>query len=378
MTNENSESNLSAGYQCIGCGAAIQTEKPEEIGYLPASALKKGMEKGQFYCQRCFRLRHYNELEDISISDDLFLERLSSIADEDAFVIKLIDIFDVEGSIISGLSRFIGNQPFVVVANKVDLLPQSVNKNRTLHWVKKLLHQYSLKPEDVLLISANQPDSLEPLIKIIEREVKNKDIYIVGVTNVGKSTLINQLIHHYGGEREVITTSNHPGTTLDLIQIPLTEDTALIDTPGIIRRNQLAHYLDRSAVRQLLPQKTIKPRTFQVQPGQTFFIGGVARIDFLQGEKSALTFYVSNDAYIHRTKLAGADDFYLQHRGELLSPPSKEHLERLPDLVARDITLEKDEDIAMSGLGWITSNQPIQLRVWLPKGVQLSIREAII
>ncbi len=378
MINEKKEENLNESYQCIGCGAVIQSENPEEVGYLPASALKKGVEKGQFYCQRCFRLRHYNELQDVSISDDVFLDRLNSIADQNAFVINLIDIFDVEGSIITGLNRFIGNQPFIVVANKLDLLPKSVKRNRILHWVKTTLYQFDLKPEEVLLISANNPDSMEELIKIIEREVKSRDIYIVGVTNVGKSTLINQLIQHYGGQREVITTSNHPGTTLDLIQIPFTEETALIDTPGIIRRNQLAHYLDRSAVRQLLPHKTIKPRTFQVNPDQTFFIGAAARIDFVRGEKSALTFYLSNDAPIHRTKLEGADEFYQKHRGNLLSPPAEEHLEKLPELTPRDIKLEKDQDIAMSGLGWVTANQSVQLRVWLPKGVQLNIRDAII
>ena len=58
-------------YQCIGCGATIQTEQEEAIGYLPNSALQKGIEKGEFYCQRCFRLRNYNELQDVAIDDDV-------------------------------------------------------------------------------------------------------------------------------------------------------------------------------------------------------------------------------------------------------------------------------------------------------------------
>ena len=46
---------------CIGCGAPIQTENKEGLGYTPQSALEKGLETGEVYCQRCFRLRHYNE-----------------------------------------------------------------------------------------------------------------------------------------------------------------------------------------------------------------------------------------------------------------------------------------------------------------------------
>ena len=47
--------------------------------------------------------------------------------------------------------------------------------------------------------------------------------YIVGTTNVGKSTLINKLIEQSVGEKDVVTTSRFPGTTLDLIDIPLDE-----------------------------------------------------------------------------------------------------------------------------------------------------------
>lgn len=49
-------------YFCMGCGAKIQTENHEEIGYTPTSVLTKMLEKEEpVYCQRCFRLRNYNE-----------------------------------------------------------------------------------------------------------------------------------------------------------------------------------------------------------------------------------------------------------------------------------------------------------------------------
>ena len=57
--------------KCIGCGATIQTENPKEIGYTPASSIAK-MENEIIYCQRCFKLKHYNEVQDVSLtSDDL-------------------------------------------------------------------------------------------------------------------------------------------------------------------------------------------------------------------------------------------------------------------------------------------------------------------
>ncbi|XJS11734.1 ribosome biogenesis GTPase YqeH [Aerococcaceae bacterium WGS1372] len=367
-------------YQCIGCGATIQTTNPDEVGYLPQSALNKGLEKGEFYCQRCFRLRHYNELQDLDISDDVFLNKLSEIAHDDAFVVLVVDIFDVEGSIISGLHRFIGNQKFIVAANKFDLLPKVTRHSKVKDWVRQTVNRHGLYPEEVILTHGNKESGILDLAKVIEKEIQRNNVYIVGVTNVGKSTLINQLIRHYGGEKEVITTSNHPGTTLDLIQIPLTDKHAIIDTPGIIRRTQLAHYLSREDIRKVLPQKEIKPKTFQLNEGQTIFLGGLARVDLIKSEasKSAVTFYVSNDLYLHRTKTDNADVLYEQHIGELLSPPNKEGNEHLPKLTQETYHLNGDEDISISGLGWFTTNSKVEINLHYIEDINVAKRQSII
>ena len=365
-------------FQCIGCGAVIQTEEPKEIGYLPKTAFEKGLEKGEFYCQRCFRLRHYNELQDLDISDDVFLDRLNEISQDNAFVIHVIDIFDIEGSIIAGLERFISNQPYIVVANKIDLLPKSVKTKRIRHWLTIQLNSMGLYPEDVLLLSATKRKTLEELTQIIEREIQNSNVYIVGVTNVGKSTLINQLIEYYGGESNIITTSNFPGTTLDMIEIPLTDDHSIIDTPGIIRKSQAAHLLNRKSMQQILPTKPIKPRTFQLNSGQAMFFGGMAYFDFIDGDKSAFTFYVNNDLYLHRTKSEKAAEVYAEHKGDLLSPPTAEEAADYPELVSVDVQLNANEDLVISSLGWVTVNKPVKLRLYYPKGIHYSIRKSMI
>ncbi|UUX34197.1 ribosome biogenesis GTPase YqeH [Fundicoccus culcitae] len=364
--------------QCVGCGSIIQTTDPEQAGYLPASALEKSLEKGTLYCQRCFKLRHYNQLQDLTISDDVFLDKLSEIAEDKAFVICMIDIFDVEGSLIHGLPRFIGNQPFIVFVNKMDLLPKSTNQKRVKQWIQRLLKDNGLYPNDIILGSASKNNTLADLREIIEKEARNSNIYIVGVTNVGKSTLINHLIEYYGGDKEVITTSNHPGTTLDMIKVPVNDKYAIIDTPGVIHRTQLTLHLNREELKMVLPNKMIKPTTFQLNPDQTIFIGGIGRVDFIKGEKTSFTFYVSNNLYLHRTKTERATTFYDDHIGELLQPPFKENLESFGDLSARTIKLSANQDIAISGLGWFTVNHDVEVVLWIPKGVGVSIRDSII
>ena len=69
---------------CIGCGATIQTTDKNGLGFTPQSALEKGLETGEVYCQRCFRLRHYNEITDVQLTDDDFLKLLHEVGDSDA------------------------------------------------------------------------------------------------------------------------------------------------------------------------------------------------------------------------------------------------------------------------------------------------------
>ena len=46
---------LKTHYFCMGCGATIQTENHEEIGYTPTSVLTKMLEKEEpVYCSTLF------------------------------------------------------------------------------------------------------------------------------------------------------------------------------------------------------------------------------------------------------------------------------------------------------------------------------------
>jgi len=219
---------------CIGCGAQIQTEDKEKAGFTPASSIKKAEETGELYCQRCFRLRHYNEIVDVHITDDEFLKLLHEVGDSDALVVNVVDIFDFNGSIIPGLSRFVSGNDVLLVGNKKDILPKSVKDGKVTQWLTERAHEEGMRPVDVMLTSAQNHHAIKELIQRIENLRKGRDVYVVGVTNVGKSTLINAIIKEITGDKDVITTSRFPGTTLDKIEIPLDDGSYIFDTPGII------------------------------------------------------------------------------------------------------------------------------------------------
>ena len=366
---------LDDGLRCIGCGALMQVDDPEKSGYLPMSALKKAIDSDELFCQRCFRLRHYNEIQPVELTDDDFARLLHQISDTKALSVYVIDVFDVTGSEIAGLPRFVGqDNPILVVANKVDLLPKLLNKNRLKQWLQAELKAQGIKAADIFLTSATRPQNLDELLATIDDLRAGRDVFVVGVTNVGKSTLINQIIKASTGVQDLITTSRFPGTTLDRIEIPLADGKQLIDTPGIIKRDQIAHVLRDKDLKFALPKNEIKPRTYQLNAAQTLFIGGLARFDFEAGTRAAMTAYFENNLNLHRTKLAGADAFYDKHAGQLLTPAPQ----ITTPLVKHTFNTSEKSDIVFAGLGWISVPAGVQVSGWAPQGVSVLIRKAMI
>ncbi|GAA0457303.1 ribosome biogenesis GTPase YqeH [Alkalibacillus silvisoli] len=363
---------------CQGCGVLIQTHSESEIGYAPPSAL----EREDVICKRCFRLKNYNEVQDVDLTEDDFLSMLHEIGDKDGLVVNIVDLFDVHGSFVRGLNRLVGNNEVVIVGNKVDLLPQSINLNKVKNWLKRVAKEFGLKVKDVYLVSSVKGTNMEETAFELERLRKGKDVFVVGCTNVGKSTFINFLINRSIEQEQVITTSYFPGTTLGFIDIPLDDESSMIDTPGIINDHQMAHYLSKKDLKTVTPKKEVKPKVFQLEKDQTLFMGGLARLDIDKVDyQKGFICYFSNDINIHRTKTDKADLLYDQHLGELLSPPTDETIETISELEGQTFQLDshQKQDIVFSGLGWITVPKgQTTVTAYAPKGVRVLVRDAII
>lgn len=367
-----------AATHCAGCGIKLQTEDKEKPGFTPKSALSRDL----VICQRCFRIKHYNEVAPVAMGDDDFLRILDGIGATNSLVVMVVDIFDFQGSWLRGLPRFVGNNPILLVGNKVDLLPKNINLNRLRNWIQHEAKERGLRPVDVVLVSAQKGEGIDELLSRIGQLRKGKDVYIVGVTNVGKSTLINRILHDYGAVDMEITTSPFPGTTLDKIEIPLEDGRFIYDTPGIINRDQIGHMVTPADLRKLTPTSRINPKVFQLNEGQTLFLGGLVRVDFVRGEHQPFVVYVANNLYIHRTKLENADEVLAKHHGELLSPPTGEATMQLPPLTRHTLKIPPNgtTDIVISGLGWVSvqGKHAAYVDVHAPKGVSVGIRKGLI
>lgn len=362
--------------RCIGCGSIIQSNEKTAPGFVPQSKMENADE--QVVCRRCFRLKNYNELTPLSITKDDYFNIISQIGNKDVLIVKIIDIFDIEGSLIPQISKLTNHNDLIVLANKVDLLPKSVKENKLLHHLTKIMSDNNLKPLEMHIMSAAKYKNIDVIMESIIKHAGKRDIYIVGATNVGKSTFINSLLKAYADtKKDVITVSSNAGTTLDLIKIPL-DNNYIIDTPGLINENQVSHFLSQKGTKMIMPRKEVKPKSFQLNSGQSLFFGGVARMDFVRGDKTSFICYVSEFIKIHRTKLENADELFEKHVGTLFTPPYEGDQEIV--LVPHKFIIndKMKMDIVLPGLGFISVRGNVTIKVYTKENTVPYVRGALI
>ena len=166
-----------------------------------------------------------------------------------------------------------------------------------------------------------------------------------------------------------------------MIEIPLDRATSIYDTPGIILDYDIAHYLDAKSLKLVMPKKEIKARVFQLNAEQSLFFGGMARMDFVKGERQSFTLYASNLVEIHRTKLSNADALFEKHLGQMLKPPFEDNISIFGKQVRKSFKIDnRKTDIVISGLGWITVNSDsgCEIDILVPDEIEVFVRESII
>nr|CAD2195043.1 unnamed protein product [Meloidogyne enterolobii] len=241
--------------KCESCGAQFHCHNSSLPGFVPLelfNEIKKNSKKIPFYqktgytCRRCFLLKEYNFLLNVNVCEldyNAMMGHLKLV--QEALILLIVDLTDLHSSIHRDLPRIIGpKKPLIVVGNKVDLLPPDTRTGYLRHYqrcLKNAISEAGISQEfnilKYMLISAKTGFGIEEMITNIyqnwigPRGVLRGDIYVIGSTNAGKSTLFNTLIQsdlckvRAMDLVERVTTSIWPGTTLSLLKFPLMNPT---------------------------------------------------------------------------------------------------------------------------------------------------------
>ncbi|MDD6403885.1 MAG: 50S ribosome-binding GTPase [Mollicutes bacterium] len=331
--------------RCSGCGVLLQDQNLLQEGY--TTSLENDV------CQRCFRMKNYGEYQVVTKSNDEYLKILKSVGETKDLVLYITDLLNLEEN-IEEIRNIIPNK-MILVLNKKDVLPKSVKDEKLINYLK----EKNIEFEEVIVVSVNKNINIDYLLKRIKYYQTSKNVYVVGHTNAGKSSLINKLISNYSDNTQELTMSPLPSTTLNLVKIDINDYLTLIDTPGLVDNGSILNRVDASMVKKISPKKEIKPRTYQLRKNQSIIIEDLIRIDYVEGEKNSFTLFVSNDLKVKRLLNLFNND-------------------ELKDKNKLTYEVKYDEDLVINGLGFVKIVNKGVIDVYIDKDIDTFMRKSLI
>lgn len=318
--------------KCHGCGISLQTEDETKMGYVPQEKKNEGL------CQRCFKIRHYNQMSEGNVKTNQ--EIIESINKDETFVFFLVDLLNINEEMLESYHSLKSSK--CLVLTKTDYWPKSLKKEKIAAWLKRTM---SIQ-EEILFISTKRKESYKTLLHLLKKK-KKKQAYLVGYTNVGKSTLINAL-----KEENTVTTSTYPNTTLNFIKIKI-EEITLIDTPGLQYKNRLVKNL--KLYKKINPQKELKPLTYQLKKGASLLIEELIRIEN-KSEKANVTLYLSNELKV--TKIYQKNN-------------------TLKEAFKKSEKVKKNEDLVLNAIGFINFKTETDIIIYSKEEKGIAKRESM-
>lgn len=235
-------------------------------------------------CKRCHGLQNFGKVDNSlrpgwtdepTMSQEQFRELLRPISEKPAVIVALVDLFDFGGSVLRELDGIAGENPVILAANKMDLLPSKMGKQRAENWVRRELEYMGVKSlanigGAVRLISCKTGAGVKEMLEKARglADEIDGDVYVVGAANAGKSTLINHVLGRNeenivgkirAGNRNAfkgaLTTSPLPGTTLKFIKIDIGDGRSMYDTPGLLVPGTFTQLLTPEELKVVCPKK---------------------------------------------------------------------------------------------------------------------------
>lgn len=310
--------------KCIGCGITLQWEDEKELGYIKKEKINEAK-----YCQRCFRLMHYNDMNysELPINQKTILKNVN---DKKYLVFFLVDLFNLNKEVINTFCSI--KNPKCLVISKTDLLPKSFNFEKIKLWLNKT---YNIK-DNIIFLNSLKKFNINKIFKVMD-DYNTKKCFMMGYTNSGKSTLLNTIT----GSSNKITTSMLPNTTLNFINIYY-DEYVFIDTPGFNLDNKIYENDDFEFIKKINNSKFIKPGVYQMQKNSSILIENKIRIKNL-GNDNSFIFYMSNNIELNKVY---------------------ENNDRLEEYELKTYHVKDNTDIVIKGLGFINIKKACDVNIY--------------
>ena len=211
------------------------------------------------------------------------LKELSNLID---ICYEVIDSRCPISSRLKDMDEVIGNKPRILIATKYDLCDKKIT-DEILSSFKEPVIKINLQEDNTSKIIEKTKELMNEENE--KRQAKGMEkrrarVMVVGVPNVGKSSLINRLVN-----KKVVNVGNKPGVTKQLNWIRISDDVELLDSPGVLwpkfeDQNQALILASLSSIKEEILDKEvicefIIKKLFELYPNKLEERYGITSID---------------------------------------------------------------------------------------------------
>ena len=363
--------------RCYHCGAILQCENENEKGYIIPESLHRATPIQIIYCDRCFEtMKAFNNSELEQQVDQEVLKILDDAYATDALIIWVVDLFSFNGTLNSEIAKKVKKLNVIVVGNKRDLFPLNVKDESLVEYLNSTFNAYGIKPKSVRLLGATNKIDSKELIDSMNTARKGHDVYMIGNSTSGKTSIINRAMKGFENKTtRQIKTITYPGTSVNVLEIPLSRSSFFYELPGISQTTSATGKLEKDVVRQIVPKKAVKFITRTMSAGDALMVGSLAAFEIIKGKTTNYRFYSAEGVETRKVQSKKLDDYINENNIRRFARPVSERLVSFLDYDMFEYAMENDKkwhDIAIEGLGWLSFiAQGQMIRVRLPKGVAL-------
>ena len=364
--------------RCYHCGAVLQSRKKAEPGFIEKALLEEeGSENRVLYCHNCYqKMKAINTGMLEMDTDEEILTILDDAVATDAVILWVVDLFSFNGTLNPAVVKKVKKLNVVAIGTKFDLFPRRVSLESMKSFINDRFQEVGIKPVATLVVGNTEKLQVEDLLQKLDDIRKGHDVYMLGSTTSGKTSLINKMLKNYTNKtKRQITREEYPRTSVKVLDIPLTNSSSFYELPGFSLNTSVLGKVEKDVLKIIVPKKEIKVQREILDEGDALVVGSLAGFAMIKGKPTSFYFYGSELCEVRKMKYQKIDAFFQENVLKRSYRPVSEKYSFFTDYDVFEYQMEadnKEHDIAVTGLGWVRFTGRGQvIRIISPRGVAI-------